>query len=112
MLCQIVSALLLAYAPLSLAAITPDSPAEKIRAGHAALKDENPAAALHLYQSALAKLPPGAREDRFAATLGVARAAAWLERYTLAEQSYRAAVTLASTDEDRTVASDDTRASK
>jgi len=103
---QILSALLLAYAtPPCLSAVTADSPAAKIRAGHAALKDEKPAAALEFYQSALATLPAGAREDRFAATLGLARAAAWLEKYALAEENYRAAVTLASRDEDRAVAS-------
>src|SRR4051794_10105407 len=94
-------ALLIVLASGTPYAMAQDSAGEKIKAGRAALLAENPQAALELYRAALAILPPEARQDRFVTLMGIARSAAWLEQYQLAERSYREALTLASSDEDR-----------
>jgi hypothetical protein len=86
-------------------ALAADLPGVAIRAGRDALIAEDPRAALAHYREALALLGPDDREARFAALLGIARSAAWLEDYKLAERSYRAALPLAASEEDRAAAS-------
>jgi len=86
-------------------ALAADLPAVAIRAGRDALIAEDPRAALAHYREALALLGPDDREARFVALLGIARSAAWLEDYKLAEHSYRAALPLAANEEDRAAAS-------
>src|SRR5688500_696097 len=81
------------------------STAAQIRAGQAALAAEDPRSALEYYRAALSQLAEGNREDQFVATVGVARAAAWLEDYSVAEASYRAALLLAGNEDERTLAS-------
>ncbi|HVK55459.1 MAG TPA: hypothetical protein VM532_10580, partial [Burkholderiales bacterium] len=56
------------------------------------------------YREALALAGDSDKETRFAALLGVARSAAWLEDYKLAEASYREALPLAANNEDQAVA--------
>ena len=99
-----VTALLIVLASGMPYAMAQDSAGEKIKAGRAALLAENPQAALELYRAALAILPSEARQDRFVTLMGIGRSAAWLEQYQLAERSYREALTLASSDEDRVIA--------
>ena len=97
-------AVLLALASSVAPVVAAESAADKIKAGRAALIAENPQAALESYRAALTVLPPDARADRFAALIGVGRSAAWLEQYALAERSYREALGLAGSDEDRALA--------
>jgi hypothetical protein len=54
--------------------------------------------------AALVNLPPDLRVDRFVPYTGVARSAAWLEQYTLAQRIYRESLAQAQNDDERLAA--------
>lgn len=65
-----------------------------IQAGRAALLQGQPAKARELFAAALAQ-PQGAREDRYAAAMGLGQSALWLGAYPAASSAFRTARELA-----------------
>lgn len=72
----------------------PPSIAGDVQAGRAALSAGQPAEARELFRRALAE-PDGAREDRYAASMGAGQSALWLGAYRDAAAAFRAARDLA-----------------
>ncbi|AIF47808.1 tetratricopeptide repeat protein [Dyella japonica] len=66
------------------------SMANDIQAGRAALSAGQPAKARELFEAALAQ-PGGAREDRYAASMGLGQSSLWLGAYPGAASAFRAA---------------------
>jgi hypothetical protein len=70
------------------------SMASDIQAGRAAMVAGQPTKARVLFQAALDQ-PDGAREDRYAAAMGLGQSALWLGSYSTAESAFRTAQGLA-----------------
>jgi hypothetical protein len=79
---------------LAMPVLHAQTPAEAIRAGRAALVAGQPSRARMLFAAALAQTSL-AREDRYAAAMGLGQATLWLGDYRTAGDTYRSALALA-----------------
>lgn len=92
----------MAHSPLYAAEAGALDMSSAMAAGRAALRDNSPKVALGYFQAALRAMPPDDSHSRFVALQGLGHAAYWLGQYALAEVSYREALSLAVTEEDKT----------
>ena len=100
----LVLALVIGFADVSTAQdAQTSSAAAEIRAGRKALEDSHPREARDHFSAVLSR-PQLARDDRFAALIGLGRADLWLENYSAAAEDFGKAKDLASGPEDQRAA--------